>query len=99
MGSYRIAVLPGDGIGNEVTRGAIEILKQSKPVLGISLPSNSGLSAERRLIKKARRSQMKRLPSVGKVMRYCSGQSVVRSGIAIPRICARKKGYCKFAKR
>jgi 3-isopropylmalate dehydrogenase len=27
MGSYRIAVLPGDGIGKEVTRGAVEILK------------------------------------------------------------------------
>jgi 3-isopropylmalate dehydrogenase len=27
MGKYRIAVLPGDGIGKEVTKGAIEILK------------------------------------------------------------------------
>ncbi|MBA2871651.1 3-isopropylmalate dehydrogenase [Anoxybacillus calidus] len=27
MGKYRIAVLPGDGIGKEVTKGAVEILK------------------------------------------------------------------------
>jgi 3-isopropylmalate dehydrogenase len=27
MGTYRIAVLPGDGIGKEVTKGAVEILK------------------------------------------------------------------------
>ncbi|GMB07432.1 3-isopropylmalate dehydrogenase [Thermolongibacillus altinsuensis] len=27
MGEYRIAVLPGDGIGKEVTKGAVEILK------------------------------------------------------------------------
>jgi len=27
MGAYRIAVLPGDGIGKEVTRGAIEVLQ------------------------------------------------------------------------
>ncbi|OQP05038.1 3-isopropylmalate dehydrogenase [Geobacillus sp. 44B] len=27
MGNYRIAVLPGDGIGKEVTKGAVEVLK------------------------------------------------------------------------
>ena len=27
MGNYRIAVLPGDGIGKEVTSGAVEVLK------------------------------------------------------------------------
>ncbi|ADU95072.1 3-isopropylmalate dehydrogenase [Geobacillus sp. Y412MC52] len=28
MGNYRIAVLPGDGIGKEVTSGAVEVLKE-----------------------------------------------------------------------
>ncbi|GMN98259.1 3-isopropylmalate dehydrogenase [Parageobacillus thermoglucosidasius] len=43
MGSYRIAVLPGDGIGNEVTRGAIEILKTIETRFGHQFAFEFGL--------------------------------------------------------
>jgi 3-isopropylmalate dehydrogenase len=43
MGSYRIAVLPGDGIGKEVTRGAVEILKTIETRFGHQFEFEFGL--------------------------------------------------------
>lgn len=43
MGSYRIAVLPGDGIGKEVTSGAVEILKAIETRFGHQFAFKYGL--------------------------------------------------------
>jgi 3-isopropylmalate dehydrogenase len=43
MGSYRIAVLPGDGIGKEVTRGAVEILNAIEARFGHQFEFEYGL--------------------------------------------------------
>jgi 3-isopropylmalate dehydrogenase len=41
--SYKIAVLPGDGIGPEVTREATQVLNQAATLYGFSLASEEGI--------------------------------------------------------
>jgi 3-isopropylmalate dehydrogenase len=39
----KIAILPGDGVGPEVTAAAIEVLNEVAPIYGISFESRSAL--------------------------------------------------------
>lgn len=78
--TYKIAVLPGDGIGPEVMAQAHKVLDAIEKNMPSLLSEKSTMSAGLRSIIMVARCQKALSELVNRAMRFCSVQSVVRNG-------------------
>jgi len=84
--TFKIAVLPGDGVGPEVMQEALKVLDVIAAKADVKFEFNHASSlAVPRLMKKAKPCPLKRSPLARLAMLSCSAPSVVRSRRSFPQ--------------
>ena len=80
----KIIVIPGDGIGKEVTDSAVVVLKKLTKNLKSVLSLNIATRAARLTINLANRSPQRLSTLAKKPMRFCSARSAGKNGTISP---------------
>ena len=89
--TYRIVLLPGDGIGPEVTAAATSVLEASRPTRTRRSRGMSGSSAARPSTHTGPRSATRTWPPAPPRTRSCSARSAVPNGTTRRRRSARSR--------